>query len=127
MSVVPCFLSTVFHLNCLAAMVSPKAWFKKRFSCLLTSSKTMQRLKIPYYSEYAELSSTGLMVMLSMSATIGTTFVDRLPRRALLFTFGGVGTTFLLLFVISASLTTYTWWMKYACLGSMFLYMLTYA
>lgn len=78
-------------------------------------------------SEIAELSSTILMVLLTVSSVIGTTFVDKFPRRLLLFIFGGIATTFLLFFVICASLCDYFWWMKYACISSMFLYMVVYA
>lgn len=119
-------LLTTWHLRQAVILASMVLVLSLPFYPVLQSS-TLFFTRANFRNEYAELSSTGLMLLLTLSAIIGTTFVDRFPRRALLFTFGGVGTTFLLLFVITASLANYTWWMKYACLASMFMYMFIYA
>lgn len=118
-------LST-WHLRQAVILASMVLVLSLPFYPVLQSS-TLFFTKANITNETAELSSTLLMLLLTVSSIIGTTFVDRFPRRALLFIFGGVATTFLLLFVIGASLCAYPWWMKYACLASMFLYMVPYA
>uniref|UniRef100_A0A0N5AH40 MFS domain-containing protein n=1 Tax=Syphacia muris TaxID=451379 RepID=A0A0N5AH40_9BILA len=69
-----------------------------------------------YFSSIAEFSSMILMLLLTVSSVIGTTFVDRYPRRTLLFIFGILSTVFLTLFSVTASLSGVLWWMKYASL-----------
>uniref|UniRef100_A0A0N5AUY0 MFS domain-containing protein n=1 Tax=Syphacia muris TaxID=451379 RepID=A0A0N5AUY0_9BILA len=117
---------TTWHLRQAVILASMVLALSLPFYPVLQSS-TLFFTKANIKSELAEISSTVLMVSLTVSSMIGTTFVDRFPRRALLFIFGGIGTTFLLLFVITTSLCSYTSWMKYAALGTMFLYMATYA
>lgn len=90
-------------------------------------SSTLFFTKVNIPSQIAEMSSTILMLLLTVSSIIGTLFVDRFPRRLLLFTFGTVSTFFLLLFSVAAALGNKIWWMKYASLGAMGIYITIYA
>ncbi|VDD96106.1 unnamed protein product [Enterobius vermicularis] len=117
---------TTWHLRQAVILASMALALSLPFYPVLQSS-TLFFTNANIGNEIAELSSTILMVLLTVSSVIGTTFVDKFPRRLLLFIFGGIATTFLLFFVICASLCDYFWWMKYACISSMFLYMVVYA
>ncbi|VDD96639.1 unnamed protein product [Enterobius vermicularis] len=90
-------------------------------------SSTYFFIKANIANGIAELSSTLLMLMMSMSSVTGTFLVDRFPRRKLLFLFASLQMLFLLLFVITSTLSNSISWLKYACLASMGSFIIVYS
>lgn len=95
------------------------------YPVLQSSTFFFTKANIP--SHIAEFSSMILMLLLTVASIIGTTFVDRFPRRRLLFVFGTSSTLFLTLFSVTAALCNKIWWMKYASVVSMGVYITIYA
>uniref|UniRef100_A0A0N5A854 MFS domain-containing protein n=1 Tax=Syphacia muris TaxID=451379 RepID=A0A0N5A854_9BILA len=77
--------------------------------------------------DLAELWSTLLMVLMSMSSISGSFLIDRYPRRTLLLLFGSLQMFFLSLFVLTSSLCNTFEWMQYACLVAMGFFIVVYS
>lgn len=77
-------------------------------------------------SQIAEISSTTMMVVFTIACIFGTLFIDRFPRRILIFIFGGLSYLFLLMFVVCSAIAHSIWWMKYASLGFMASYCVSF-
>uniref|UniRef100_A0A7E4VRK6 MFS domain-containing protein n=1 Tax=Panagrellus redivivus TaxID=6233 RepID=A0A7E4VRK6_PANRE len=77
-------------------------------------------------SNLAELSSTCLIVLFTIACMIGSFFIDRYPRRILVIGFGFISNLCLCFFVFFSVAASWAWWMKYAALGSLMMYAVTY-
>uniref|UniRef100_A0AC34Q7L8 Major facilitator superfamily (MFS) profile domain-containing protein n=1 Tax=Panagrolaimus sp. JU765 TaxID=591449 RepID=A0AC34Q7L8_9BILA len=92
----------------------------------ILQSSTYFFQSITIESGLAEMSSTALMLVFTISCVFGSLFIDRYPRRFLVLTFGSLSNIFLTMFVVCSVLSWMNWWMKYAALASMFLYAIAY-
>lgn len=83
---------------------------------------------IPFslYRDIAEISSTGLMVLNAIGSIIGSTFIDRFPRRTLIVTFGALCTVLLGLFAGFSILYGVADVMKHFALGALCCYIFAY-
>lgn len=116
---------TTWHLRNAAILSCMVLILTLPFYPILQSS-TFFFLKGDIPSSIAEISSTTMMVIFTVSCMTGTLFIDRFPRRLLIFTFGALCNTFLLLFVILSALRGYADWIKFASLGCMAAYCVTF-
>ncbi|CAD5211010.1 unnamed protein product [Bursaphelenchus okinawaensis] len=89
-------------------------------------SSTLFFRHIGIKADLAELSSTLLMIAFTVACIVGSFFIDRWPRRFLVMGSGALATTFLSLFVLFSVTRSFDFRFKYAALGAVFGYAITF-
>ncbi|KAH7703674.1 Protein Y39E4B.5 [Aphelenchoides avenae] len=92
----------------------------------MLQSSTHFLLGIGIEQGLAEISSTGLMVLNAIGSIIGSTFIDRFPRRMLVVCFGAVCTVLLALFAGFSVMYGVADVMKHFALGALCCYIFAY-
>ncbi|CAJ0963550.1 unnamed protein product, partial [Mesorhabditis belari] len=92
----------------------------------MLQSSTFFFLRSGFRKDLAEMSSTGLLVLMTISTCLGSQIIDRFPRRTLVLTFGALSNIFLLAFAIFSSLP-HNLWIQWAGLASIVCYIITFA
>lgn len=67
-----------------------------------------------------------MMVFYTTSSIVGSTFIDRFPRRVLVIMFGVISNVFLALFAIFSVTYQFHWMLKYLALGSLYGYIISF-
>ncbi|XGW10166.1 hypothetical protein V3C99_012000 [Haemonchus contortus] len=95
------------------------------FYPMLTSSTVFLK-QSSIHRNAAELISSLLMVVFTISSVIGSSFVDKYPRRFLVLFSGILSNFFLVLFAVFSLLAHMSVWIRYACIASAICYCISF-
>ncbi|VDO28410.1 unnamed protein product [Haemonchus placei] len=95
------------------------------FYPMLTSSTVFLK-ESSIHRNAAELISSLLMVVFTISSVIGSSFVDKYPRRFLVLFSGILSNFFLVLFAVFSLLARMSVWIRYACIASAICYCISF-
>ncbi|KAK6024382.1 hypothetical protein OSTOST_09806 [Ostertagia ostertagi] len=95
------------------------------FYPMLTSSTVFFK-QSNIHRHAAELISALLMVVFTISSVIGSSFVDKYPRRFLVLFSGILSNFFLVLFAVFSLLAYISPWIRYACIASAVCYCISF-